>query len=140
MSEPLWRPSPERVAASRLTEFTRIAAQRTGRRFPDFDALWRWSVEDIAGFWDAVWDFCGVVAETKGARVLADGERMPGARFFSDARLNFAENLLQTRGAGEAILFRGEDKVRRRLSWDDLHAEVSRLQQALSAAGLKPIV
>jgi acetoacetyl-CoA synthetase len=138
MSEPLWRPSPERVAASRLTEFTRIAAQRTGRRFPDFDALWRWSAEDIAAFWDAVWDFCGVVAETKGARVLTDGERMPGARFFPDARLNFAENLLQTRGAGEAILFRGEDKVRRRLSWDDLHAEVSRLQQALSAAGVKP--
>jgi acetoacetyl-CoA synthetase len=138
MNEPLWRPSPERVAASRLTEFTRIAAQRTGRRFPDFDALWRWSVDDIAAFWNAVWDFCGVVAETKGARVLADGERMPGARFFPEARLNFAENLLQTRGAGEAILFRGEDKVRRRLSWDDLHAEVSRLQQALSAAGVKP--
>ncbi|HSD35696.1 MAG TPA: acetoacetate--CoA ligase [Alphaproteobacteria bacterium] len=138
MSEPLWRPSPERVAASRLTEFTSFAAQRTGRRFLDFDALWRWSVEDIAAFWDAVWDFCGVVAETKGARVLADGERMPGARFFPEARLNFAENLLQTRGAGEAILFRGEDKVRRRLSWDDLHAEVSRLQQALSAAGVKP--
>ncbi|MDF2765242.1 MAG: acetoacetyl-CoA synthase, partial [Rhodospirillales bacterium] len=138
MNEPLWRPSAERVAASQLTQFMRLAAERSGRAFPDFAALWRWSVEDVEGFWDAVWDFCGVVAETKGGRVLADGDKMPGARFFPEARLNFAENLLRTRGAGDAILFRGEDKVRRRLSWDELHAEVSRLQQALDAAGVKP--
>jgi acetoacetyl-CoA synthetase len=138
MSTPLWRPSPERLAAAELTRFMRLAAGRSGRDFADFAALWRWSVEDIEGFWDAVWDFCGIVAETKGGRVLADGDKMPGARFFPEARLNYAENLLRTRGAGDAILFRGEDQVRRRLSWDDLHAEVSRLQQSLSAAGVKP--
>src|SRR5688500_9044302 len=138
MSETLWRPSPERIAASQLARFMRFAAERSGRPFPDFAALWRWSVDDLEGFWDAVWDFCGVVAETKGGRALADSDKMPGARFFPHARLNFAENLLRTRGSGDAILFRGEDKVRRRLSWDELHAEVSRLQQALDAAGVKP--
>jgi acetoacetyl-CoA synthetase len=138
MKEPLWRPSPERIAASQLTKFMRLAEGRSGRAFPDFAALWRWSVEDIEGFWDAVWDFCGIVAETKGGRVLADGDKMPGARFFPEARLNFAENLLRRRGPQDAILFRGEDKVRRRLSWDELHAEVSRLQAALAAAGVKP--
>ena len=62
-------------------------------------------------------------------RILVDGDRMPGAAFFPDARLNFAENLLRKRGSADAIVFKGEDKVSRRLSWDDLHALVSRLQQ-----------
>ena len=119
MSEPLWRPSAERVAASQLTQFMRFAAVRSGRAFPDSAALWRWSVEDIEGFWDAVWDFCGIVAETKGGRVLADAEKMPGARFFPEARLNFAENLLREdlrKPGDDALVFWGEDRVKRRLS------------------------
>jgi acetoacetyl-CoA synthetase len=138
MKDPLWRPSPQRIAASQLTKFMRLAEERSGHAFSDFAALWRWSVDDIEGFWNAVWDFCGIVAETKGGRVLMDADKMPGARFFPEARLNFAENLLRRRGPQDAILFRGEDKVRRRLSWDELHAEVSRLQAALAAAGVKP--
>ena len=63
----------------------RAAERRTGRRFADVATLWRWSVEDLEGFWDALWDFSAVVAETKGGRVLADGDKMPGARFFPDA-------------------------------------------------------
>ena len=87
------------------------------------------------------WDFFGVVGE-KGARVLLDGDRMPGARFFPDARLNFAENLL-TGGAGrdgasDALVFRGEQGASRYWSWDDLRGEVSRLQQALAALGVGP--
>src|SRR5206468_3140729 len=138
MSKPLWRPSQERIDASALSFFMRFAAERTGGTFPEYASLWRWSVEELEGFWDAVWDFCGVIAETKGGRVLADPEKMPGARFFPEARLNFAENLLQKRGGEDAIVFRGEEKIRRRLTWDELHAEVSRLQQALEAAGVKP--
>ena len=138
MSEPLWRPSQERIDASALKAFMHFGGGRTGKTFEDFASLWRWSVEDLEGFWDAVWDFCGVIAETKGSRVVADPEKMPGARFFPEARLNFAENLLQRTGGDDAIVFRGEEKVVRRLSWDELHAEVSRLQQALEAAGVKP--
>jgi acetoacetyl-CoA synthetase len=137
MSEPLWRPSQERIDASALKAFMHFGGGRTGKTFEDFASLWRWSVEDLEGFWDAVWDFCGVIAETKGSRVVADPEKMPGARFFPEARLNFAENLLQRTGGDDAIVFRGEEKVVRRLSWDELHAEVSRLQQALEAAGVK---
>ncbi|HXV23736.1 MAG TPA: acetoacetate--CoA ligase, partial [Alphaproteobacteria bacterium] len=90
------------------------------------------------GFWNLVWDFCDVVGERGSGPALLEGERMLGARFFPEARLNFAENLLRRRGSEDAILFRGEDRVRRRLSWDQLHAEVSRLQQALAAAGVGP--
>ncbi|HVZ14377.1 MAG TPA: acetoacetate--CoA ligase [Bauldia sp.] len=132
---PLWRPSRERVAALPLTAFTAEAAKRAGRALPDYAALHAWSIEDRGAFWDLVWDFCGIVGE-KGGVALADGERMPGARFFPEARLNYAENLLRRHDDAEAIVFRGEDGRTRRTTWRQLNDEVSRLQQALAAAGV----
>jgi acetoacetyl-CoA synthetase len=130
MSErPLWTPSPERAAATLLARFMARAGHR------DYAALHRWSVEERAAFWSLVWDFCGVKG-AKGERILADGDRMPGARWFPDARLNFAENLLQARGEADALVFWGEDRVRRRMTQRELHALVSRLAQALKAAGV----
>src|SRR5262249_46902880 len=105
MTEPLWRPSQERIEASALAGFMRFAAARTGKTFADYASLWRWSVDDIGAFWDAVWDFCGIVAETKGERVLADPEKMPGASFFPEARLNCAGKLRKGRGPGGAMVF-----------------------------------
>jgi acetoacetyl-CoA synthetase len=133
--QPLWRPSAEAIAALPLTRFTRQAEKRAGRAFPDYRALHDWSIADQAGFWDLVWDFTGVIGE-KGVRRLLDGERMPGARFFPDASLNFAENLLRRNDNGDAIVFRGEDGATRRLSWRELTDLVSRLQQALAFAGV----
>ncbi|WP_315918906.1 acetoacetate--CoA ligase [Mesorhizobium sp. SP-1A] len=139
--QPLWSPSAERVAASPLTAFTEAAERRAGATFASYAELHRWSVEEREAFWDLVWDFCGVIGD-KGAsggteRILADGDRMPGAAFFPDARLNFAENLLHRTGAEEAIVFRGEDKVERRLSWNELQQRVSRLQQLFVEIGVK---
>ncbi len=134
---PLWVPGAERIAAAPLTAFAAAAAQRAGRPLPGYAELHRWSVEDRAGFWDLAWDFCGVVGD-KGGRVLADGEKMPGAAFFPDARLNFAENLLRKTGSAEAIVFKGEDKVERRLSWDELRALVSRMRQLFVSLGVGP--
>ena len=119
-----------------MTHFRAAAAAWTGLALPDHDALHQWSIEDRAAFWDLVWDFCGVEGD-KGERLLIDGDRMPGAQFFPDATLNFAENLLKITGDHDALVFWGEERVKRRLSWDDLHALVSRLQQALVAAGVK---
>ncbi|WP_026226916.1 acetoacetate--CoA ligase [Hoeflea sp. 108] len=133
---PLWTPSAERIAAAPLTAFAAEAGKRAGREFSRYAALHAWSVDDRDAFWDLVWDFCGVIGE-KGGRVLADGDRMPGAKFFPDARLNFAQNLLRGTGHGEAIVFRGEDKIERRLSWDELSALVSRLQQLFVSLGIK---
>jgi acetoacetyl-CoA synthetase len=133
---PLWTPSAERIEAAPMTAFMKAAAERSGLALGSYGELHRWSVDDREAFWNLVWDFCGVVGD-KGERALADGDKMPGAAFFPGASLNFAENLLRTRGSGEAIVFRGEDKVERRLSWNELHALTSRLQQLLVSLGVK---
>ncbi|MCR9221571.1 MAG: acetoacetate--CoA ligase [Alphaproteobacteria bacterium] len=138
MTEPLWTPSEERVATANLTRFIAEVNAAHGLSLSGYGDLWRWSVENLEDFWTDFWDFAGIVSETRGARVLIDGDKMPGAQFFPDARLNFAENLLRRRDDGDAIVFRAEDKVRRRMSWRDLHEAVSRLAQALKAAGVEP--
>ncbi|CAN5215950.1 acetoacetate--CoA ligase [soil metagenome] len=132
---PLWRPSPEFVAAQPLTGFAAEAGKRAGRTFAGYRDLHAWSVADRGAFWDLVWDFCGVIGD-KGERRLIDGDRMPGGRFFPDATLNFAENLLRKADNSDAIVFQGEDGTTRRLSWRELTETVSRLQQALAAAGV----
>jgi len=134
---PLWVPSAAQIKRASLTAFMEEAARRAGRPIGDYRALHRWSVEEREAFWPLVWDFCGVMGE-RGERVLVNGDKMPGASFFPDARLNFAENLLKKSGSADAIVFRGEDKIERRLSWDELKALVSRLQQLFKAEGVKP--
>jgi acetoacetyl-CoA synthetase len=119
-----------------MVAFCDAANARYGLSLKTYRELHAWSVAYRAEFWDLLWDFTAVVGE-KGARPLIDGDRMPGARFFPDARLNFAENLLRRRDGQAAILFRGEDKAERRLSWAELASLVSRLQQALAASGVK---
>ncbi|HEX6735989.1 MAG TPA: acetoacetate--CoA ligase [Azonexus sp.] len=126
---PLWTPNPATVGDTRMAQFM----QATGHgRYAD---LWQWSVDQPEAFWSEVWRFCGALGE-RGSAVLADGGRMPGARWFPEARLNYAENLLRTRDAGEALVFWGEDKVKRRLSRAELYAEVARFQAFLVANGV----
>src|SRR5687768_10484124 len=95
--------------------------------------LYRWSIDQPEAFWRAVWEFCGVRGDP-GGRAIADPHLMPGARFFPDGRLDFAANLLG-RGAedADALVFQGEEGVRRRMSWHELAAEVARLARALAA-------
>jgi len=133
----LWQPSRERIARSNITRFIHLVNQRWNAGVRDSQQLYDWSVREPEQFWTAMWDFCGVVAETRGERVLVDGHKMPGAKWFPDARLNFAENLLRRRDAETAMVFWGEDKVRRRMRHAEVHDAVSRTAQALSAAGVK---
>ncbi|MGZ8264270.1 MAG: acetoacetate--CoA ligase [Burkholderiales bacterium] len=138
MNEPLWRPSAERVAQTNLTRFMEEVRRTHGLHARDYSELHQWSIREPEAFWRAVWSFCGVVAETQGKRVLVHGERMPGARWFPDARLNFAENLLRRRDEATALVFWGEESARSRLTYVELYAEVSRVAQALAAAGVRP--
>ncbi|HSF94577.1 MAG TPA: AMP-binding protein, partial [Thermohalobaculum sp.] len=135
MVQPLWQPSAERIAATNLAAFARKAEARWGLHLPDYAAIHEWSVTEIEDFWQAVWEACGVIAEGDGP-VLADGDKMPGAKFYPGRRLNFAENLLRREGPETAIAFWGEDKVKRRMSFDELRALVSRLQQVLRDLGV----
>ena len=136
MAEMLWQPSPERIAGANLTRFAALVRERHGADAGDYTALHRWSIENRAAFWSAVWEYGAVIGERGDGPVLVDGDRMPGAKWFPGARLNFAENLLRRRDDATGIVFRGEDRVRRSLSFRELHDAVSVLAQALRAAGV----
>lgn len=138
MNEPLWAPSPERCANANLTRFMAEAAAETGRPIATFEALHAFSVAEPARFWSLLWSYLGVVGDKGAEPWLTGADQMPGAAFFPAARLNYAENLLKLRGPEPAVVFWGEDKVRRRLSRDGLRAEVGRLQAVLREAGITP--
>jgi acetoacetyl-CoA synthetase len=132
-----WIPSPERIADSQLARFCEAAERQWNRRFSNYEQLHQWSIDHVDEFWKSIWDFCGVVAQERGKRVLVDAERMSTARWFPDARLNFAENLLRWRGGDDAIVFWGEDRVKHRLSRDELYRRVACLAAALRACGVQ---
>ncbi|MCE2482331.1 MAG: acetoacetate--CoA ligase [Alphaproteobacteria bacterium] len=134
----MWTPPPARAAATNLAAFMDAVRRRHGVDIAGYDDLHRWSIERPQAFWTELWDFCGIVAEARGARVVEDFDRMPGARWFPDARLNFAENLLRRRDDGPALIFCDEAGQERSLSHRRLHEEVSRLAQALAACGVGP--
>jgi len=134
--KPLWSPSPGRVAATDMAAFMRDAGERWNRRFGSYQELHDWSIAEPEQFWRSLWSHAKVAALTQGARGIADPDQMPGARFFPDARLNFAQNLLRRRDDTDALVFWGEDKVRRRMSWRELYDAASRLAQALRDTGV----
>jgi len=131
----MWQPSAERIAAANLTAFMAQAASRWSRLFPDYAALHRWSIEHPEEFWASLWEYGGVIGDM-GATVVVDGDRMPGARWFPEARLNYARNLLRRRDDGDALVFWGEDKAKRRLSHGELYRRVARLAAAMRAEGI----
>ena len=138
MDQPLWTPSPERIARANLTAFGNHVLERWGAALDDYAGLHRWSVTEPAQFWQSVWSFCGVIGDPGSGPALVDGHRMPGARWFPDARLNYAENLLRRRDRSPAIVFWGEDRLKSTVTCAELYDEVSRLAQALREAGVKP--
>ena len=101
---PLWQPSDVQAATSNMGRFMTEAAQRWNIELPDYAALHTWSVEHREDFWSTVWDFCGVRAAGRGSTVLRNGDAMPGAEWFPEAQLNFAENLLRGEGSEPAIM------------------------------------
>ena len=138
-AQPLWSPSKEYRQAAALHRFTEAAAASTGQTFENYQALWQWSVTSPADFWSQIWDFCGVVG-TKGKEILRDADRMPGAQWFPQARLNYAENLLAnsaTNREQKALVFWGENQTQSAITHGELLDQVSQCQQALKAAGVE---
>lgn len=139
MPQPLWTPDEARIGASEILRFCDFLGKREGVSLSSGAQLRDWAEADHAAFWDALWDFYGVIGD-KGDGPVMSGEGMTGTRFFPQARLNFAENLLELGeprdDAAPAILFRGEDKAHAQWSWGELRAQVSRLQQALRELGV----
>ena len=134
-NEPLWQPSPESMAASNMRAFMDEAESRFGVRLPDYAALHDWSVKARADFWDLLWDYCDVKGK-KGARVIGR-DTMPGAEFFPDAELNFAENLLTGKGGGAALYFNNEGVSAEPVTWDGLRDAVARFAAVLRGWDVK---
>ena len=138
MIEPLWTPTSEQIETAKITELCRAVSARWQVDLPDSTALWRFSVDEREKFWRTIIDFCDLKGETWGERDSVDVDKLPGAKWFPDARFNFAENLLKRRDDGEALVFWGEDKVRRRMTFAELYDAVSQLAQALHTEGVEP--
>ena len=134
---PIWQPSAQRIAGTRLTRFAKTAGKRWNRRLAsaDYQALHAWSIDHPEEFWASVWEF-GEVRGEMGKTVVIDREKMPGAKWFPEARLNFAENLLCRRDDGDALVFWGEDKVKGRASHAELYRAVAQTAAALRAMGV----
>ncbi len=136
--QPLWQPAPEQIASTNMTRFAREAALRWGQNFEDYADLHRWSVEAPEEFWLNVWDWTGVIGAGDTEPVVVDRQQMPGARWFPNTRLNFAQNLLRRQDAALALIFQAEDKVTRSISFAELYAQVARLADGLKQAGVVP--
>jgi len=134
--QPLWQPTEAQIERSNLSCFTASIAKKHGQ-FDDYAGLYHWSINQPAAFWAAIWDYCGVLG-VRGDRVLVDENDIEKARFFPDATLNFAENLLRYRDDSPAIHFRNEAGARRTVSFARLHREVARTAHALRTLGVRP--
>jgi len=135
--EKLWEPSAELSERSRMTEYMRWLAAERGLRFDDYHDLWRWSVDDLEGFWSSIWDFFGVQADGGYDRVLGS-RSMPGAKWFSGAHLNYAEHVFAGKDDAEpAILHASELRELEQLSWGELRAQVAAVAAGLRGLGVK---
>lgn len=134
--ELLWTPSDERVKSSNMYRFIEFVNERFGKEFEGYEELYTWSVDDIADFWQAVWEFTDIIASEPYREVIDDPRKMPGARWFEGARLNFAENLLRYRDDREALVFKGEGREPVRMTYAELYDLVARAAKAMKDAGV----
>ena len=136
-STPMWNPSPTRIAAANISGFMREVETKWNVHCADYTALWQWSVEHPQPFWQSVWAFTRVISLGEQTPVLVTGKSMRDPLWFPNVKLNYAENLLRPRAKDDiAIIFRGEDKVERTLSYGELYHQVSVLAQAMGSQGI----
>ena len=132
---PLWQPSAARIEQTQMHKYMQNLQQQ-GVSCADYQALYDWSVAESPAFWASIWDYFGVISERRGSHILRDGDKMPGATWFPDARLNFAENLLRYRDERTALVFVDEQGQRRSLSYAELYTQTAQFASALKAQGV----
>ena len=137
MSKLLWEPSEAQIKQTNMYRFMNVINQKFDQNFDDYASLYAWSIENIADFWESMWEFADVIASKPYDEVVDDVTRMPGAKWFSGARLNFAENLLRYRDDRVALIFKGEAQESIKMTYAELYDEVARLAQSLKGAGVK---
>jgi acetoacetyl-CoA synthetase len=138
MRQPLWIPSEERQRRANLTQFINALNAKYGLKIETYPQLYAWSVDHLQDFWEAMWEYGGIMASHPYERVADDLGKFPGVKWFPGARLNFAENLLRYRDDHPAIIFRSEGKQRVQITYAKLYSMVSRLAHSLRAEGVEP--
>jgi acetoacetyl-CoA synthetase len=137
MSKLLWEPTQERIENTNMYRFMNFINEKYSQNFTEYPSLYQWSIENIPDFWAAMWEFAGIKASKPYGQIIDDLGKMPGAKWFSGTRLNFAENLLRYRDNQTALIFKGEDQVAARMTYAELYDEVARVAISLRAAGVK---
>ncbi len=132
----LWTPSKERIENSNAIRFMKQVREQNGFSGTTFNDLWKWSIENPNIFWNAIWDFGNIIGEKGSENISNQKENFWEHRFFPDAKLNFAENLLKRKDESPALIFWGEEKVRRILTWKDLHDSIAKTAASLKALGV----
>jgi len=133
----LWTPTAERFESSRMKDFLDHVNRKFNKEFSTYDELFQWSVDNPADFWGSFWRYSGIKHSTDFNRVVDDPKKMPGAKWFEGAKMNFAENLLSRRDEKTAIIFRGEAELERRISYAELYEQVHRVAEGLKRMGIK---
>lgn len=137
MADCLWKPSEQQIKSTNMHRFMTLINDNYGNTFSDYEDLHKWSVENIEKFWAEMWDLADIKASKPYNSVVDDPSKMPGAKWFQGARLNFAENLLRYRDDRTALIFHGEDKVKRELTYAELYKETAKVAKSLKDAGVK---
>lgn len=138
MAKLLWQPSEERIRSTNMYRFMMFINERYNKDFTEYAPLYQWSVDHIPEFWASMWEFAGIKASEPYTQVVDDVAKMPGARWFQGAKLNFAENLLRYRDDRIALVFRGEGREPVRMTYKELYDEVARVAAPLKEAGIQP--
>jgi len=137
MSKLLWKPSEERIKGTNMYRFMGFINEKYNQDFTEYEPLYQWSIENIPDFWASMWEFAEIKASKSYDQVIDDVTKMPGASWFSGARLNFAENLLRYRDDQVALIFKGEDQDTTKMTYAELYDEVARVAKSLREAGVQ---
>jgi acetoacetyl-CoA synthetase len=133
----LWKPSEASIYQTNMYRFMQFINTRYNQKIGDYPTLYRWSVDHIPEFWSSMWEFAEIKHSAYYREVVDDPTKMPGARWFSGARLNFAENLLRYRDGHTALIFKGEGQPSIRLTYAQLYDEVARIAKSLRDMGIQ---
>ena len=133
----MWKPSVEQIERSQMFEFKEFINTRHGLNLGSYQDLHEWSVDNIHEFWASAWEFFDIIHTQPYTQVVDDVSEMPGAKWFTGARLNFAENLLRRRDDKTALIFKGESQPIRKLTYAELYSEVAKTAAALRTAGVE---
>ena len=132
----LWEPSEEQMSSANITRYLRWLGDNRGLHFKDYASLWQWSVTDLSGFWSSIWEFFGVKSQQPYRRVLSE-RRMPGARWFEGAELNYAENALSRRDDHPALMSWSEVRSPSTVTYGDLYRQTAALAAGLKQLGVR---